>query len=112
MRRRLRSIAPELWFPAHCLEKVGEETTLSYSFRLAFAKILMDLEEYDHGIKVLESLIEEDEEVVSTWYLLGWLNFLRSRSEVEYEGTRGSTFTRPPGSTPSTLQTTQAILDH
>ena len=28
-------------------------------------------------MQVLESLIEEDEEVVSTWYLLGWLNYLR-----------------------------------
>ena len=30
----------------------GEETTLSYSFRLATAKILMDLEEYDLATKV------------------------------------------------------------
>jgi hypothetical protein len=28
-------------------------------------------------LKVLESLAEEDEEVVATWYLLGWMNFLR-----------------------------------
>ncbi len=28
-------------------------------------------------VKVLESLAEEDEEVVATWYLLGWMNFLR-----------------------------------
>jgi hypothetical protein len=26
---------------------------------------------------VLESLVEEDDEVVATWYLLGWMNFLR-----------------------------------
>jgi hypothetical protein len=29
------------------------------------------------SMKVLESLAEEDEEVVATWYLLGWMNFLR-----------------------------------
>ncbi len=29
------------------------------------------------AVKVLESLAEEDEEVVATWYLLGWMNFLR-----------------------------------
>jgi hypothetical protein len=28
-------------------------------------------------LQVLESLAEEDEEVVATWYLLGWMNFLR-----------------------------------
>ncbi len=29
------------------------------------------------SVKVLESLAEEDDEVVATWYLLGWMNFLR-----------------------------------
>ena len=29
------------------------------------------------SLKVLDGLIEEDEEVVSAWYLLGWLNYLR-----------------------------------
>jgi len=105
----------ELWFPAHLLflEKgEGEETTLSYSFRLATAKILMDLEEYDLATKVLESLIEEDEEVVSTWYLLGWLNFLRSRSEVEYEG--NARFYLHKASRVNTINPTDdtGILDH
>jgi len=79
----------ELWLPAQIgfLEKgEGEETSLSYSFRLSTAKILMDLEEFDVATKVLESLIEEDEEVVTSWYLLGWLNYLRSRTDTDYAG--------------------------
>merc|ERR1712133_308610 len=31
--------------------------------------------------KVLDGLIEEDEDVVDTWYLLGWLNKLRADFE-------------------------------
>jgi len=105
----------ELWFPAHqlFLEKgEGEETTLSYSFRLATAKILMDLEEFDLATKVLESLLEEDEEVVSTWYLLGWLNYLRSRSEVEYEG--NARFYLNKAARVHTVNPTddQGVLDH
>ncbi|XP_023326568.1 probable assembly chaperone of rpl4 [Eurytemora carolleeae] len=79
----------QLWLPAHLkfLESgEGEDTNLSYTFRLSTAKILLDLEDYDNATKVLDGLIEEDEEVVSTWYLLGWLNYLRSQSESDYQG--------------------------
>ena len=31
--------------------------------------------------QVLDGLIEEDEDVVDTWYLLGWLNKLRADFE-------------------------------
>ena len=34
-------------------------------------------------MKVLDGLIEEDEDVVDTWYLLGWLNKLRADLERE-----------------------------
>ena len=33
--------------------------------------------------QVLDGLIEEDEDVVDTWYLLGWLNKLRADFERE-----------------------------
>jgi len=78
-----------LWFPQQLqfLENgEGIETTLSYTFRLNTAKILLDLEQYDTAIKLLESLLEEDDQVVSAWYLLGWLYYLRSRSESDYAG--------------------------
>jgi len=64
----------------------GTETTLSYTFRLSTAKILLDLEDFDTANKVLDSLVAEDEQVVTAWYLLGWLNFLRTKCEPEYAG--------------------------
>ena len=35
------------------------------------------------NFQVLDGLIEEDENVVDTWYLLGWLNKLRADFEKE-----------------------------
>eukprot|EP00088_Acartia_fossae_P016031 TRINITY_DN18933_c0_g1_i1.p1 TRINITY_DN18933_c0_g1~~TRINITY_DN18933_c0_g1_i1.p1 ORF type:complete len:364 (-),score=90.15 TRINITY_DN18933_c0_g1_i1:36-1127(-) len=78
-----------LWLPQQLkfLENgYGDETHLSYTFRLSTAKLLLDLEEWDTATKVLESLTEEDDEVVASWYLLGWLNYLRSRTEPDYCG--------------------------
>ncbi len=40
---------------------------------------------------MLEGLLEEDDEVVETWYLLGWLNHLRASQEgQEEEGYNGN----------------------
>jgi hypothetical protein len=33
------------------------------------------------SIQVLDGLLEEDDEVVETWYLLGWVNSLRASFE-------------------------------
>jgi len=77
----------ELWLPSH-LSYVetgeGTQTRLSYHSRLTTAKLLMDLEVFDRATQVLDSLIEEDDEVVSPWYLLGWLNYLRD--DPDYHG--------------------------
>ena len=35
--------------------------------------------------QVLDGLLEEDEEVVETWYLLGWVNKLRATFESKAE---------------------------
>ena len=35
--------------------------------------------------QVLDGLLEEDEEVVETWYLLGWVNRLRATFESKAE---------------------------
>ena len=32
---------------------------------------------FDEATQIAEGLIEEDEETVTPWYLLGWLNYLR-----------------------------------
>jgi len=78
----------ELWLPQHltyCEGKgEGKQTTLSYNSRLNTAKILLDLEVFDRATQVLDSLIEEDDEVVAPWYLMGWLNYLRD--DPDYHG--------------------------
>jgi len=70
----------ELWLPQHSafLETgEGEETSLSYNSRTNTVKLLLDLEMFDEATQIAEGLVEEDDEVVAPWYLLGWLNFLR-----------------------------------
>ena len=58
-----------------------EVCPLLYTTRIATAKILIELEEWNSATQVLDGLIEEDEDVVDTWYLLGWLNKLRADFE-------------------------------
>uniref|UniRef100_A0A6B0VCZ5 Putative assembly chaperone of rpl4 isoform x1 n=1 Tax=Ixodes ricinus TaxID=34613 RepID=A0A6B0VCZ5_IXORI len=84
MRRSL-----DLWLPQHerlCQGNQGEDDgqdpvevcPLSYSCRVSCAKVLIELEMMDEANAVLDGLVEEDDEVVDVWYLLGWLNYLRA----------------------------------
>lgn len=73
-----------LWLPQHEQLLEGTATAdpvevcpLSYSCRVNGAKLLIELEMLDEANTVLDGLIEEDDEVVDVWYLLGWLNYLR-----------------------------------
>jgi len=69
-----------LWLPQYnrMLEEGGDvECELDYNTRLVTAKILIEVEDYDSGVAVLDGLVEEDDEVVAAWYLLGWINFLK-----------------------------------
>lgn len=75
-----------LWLPQHERLLLGEEAgnsdpvevcPLSYSSRVNGAKLLIELEMLDEANTVLDGLVEEDDEVVDVWYLLGWLNYLR-----------------------------------
>jgi len=70
-----------LWLPQHTAWAAtgeGEQTNLSYDTRLASVKVLLDLEQFDKAAEILDSLLEEDNEVVAAWYLHGWLNYLRN----------------------------------
>jgi len=70
-----------LWLPQHTAWAAtgeGEQTNLSYDTRLASVKVLLDLERFDTAAEILDSLLEEDNEVVAAWYLHGWLNYLRN----------------------------------
>ena len=53
-------------------------------------------------LQVLDGLIEEDEDVVDTWYLLGWLNKLRSDLERNPVHSNGNSLNN--GSTDKNLQ--------
>jgi len=74
------------WLPRYVavLERGGdEECLLDFNTRLVTAKILIEVEDWNNGAAVLEGLIEEDDEVVAAWYLLGWLHHLKKDDESE-----------------------------
>uniref|UniRef100_A0A9J7YHE5 Si:dkey-12j5.1 n=1 Tax=Cyprinus carpio carpio TaxID=630221 RepID=A0A9J7YHE5_CYPCA len=48
-----------------------------YESRITTAKLLIEAEQYEMATEVLEDLLEEDDEVVEVWYLLGWLFYLQ-----------------------------------
>ncbi|XP_059179305.1 uncharacterized protein LOC131958345 isoform X2 [Physella acuta] len=50
---------------------------LSFSTRLQCGKILIEVEEYELATDVLETLLDEDDEVPDVWYLIGWANYLQ-----------------------------------
>jgi len=90
----------DLWLPAYTavLENRAHEAgnsfdpveicPLLYTTRLSTARMLIELEEWDKATQVLDGLTEEDDEVIDVWYLLGWLNKLRSENEADelYQG--------------------------
>jgi len=85
--REAMSSSLELWLPQHMSwaeTGEGKQTSLTYNSRLNTAKLLLDLEDLDRATEVLDSLVEEDDEVVASWYLLGWLNYLRD--DPDYHG--------------------------
>ncbi|XP_065574049.1 uncharacterized protein LOC136036043 isoform X1 [Artemia franciscana] len=73
-----------IWFPQFQLIREGkaqgdpvEPCPVNYSARLTTVKLLVELERYETAIEILAGLLEEDDECVQTWYLLGWANFLQ-----------------------------------
>ena len=85
-----------LWLPSYLavLENRAHEATsqdfdpvevcpLLYTTRLSTARMLIELEEWEKAVQVLDGLVEEDDEIVDSWYLLGWVNKLRSEQEQD-----------------------------
>ncbi|XP_015916720.1 uncharacterized protein [Parasteatoda tepidariorum] len=70
-----------LWLPQHEALRDGEideeDNIPSYDCRIKISQLLIELELYDEATKVLDGLIEEDDEVVQVWYLLGWMNYIQ-----------------------------------
>ena len=105
-----------LWLPKYrairenkgSVEDPVDSCPLSYTTRIASAKILIELDMLDNATEVLDGLLEEDDQVVETWqvvvmctririnkmtksiplirYLLGWVNRLRSTGPEGDEG--------------------------
>lgn len=55
----------------------SQAITLSYDSRINTGRILTEVEEYDKAIIVLDQLVEEDDEVIYVWYMLGWVNYCK-----------------------------------
>ncbi|XP_067862840.1 uncharacterized protein si:dkey-12j5.1 isoform X2 [Heptranchias perlo] len=54
-----------------------------YESRISAAKLLIEVQEYEAAIEVLEGLLDEDDEVVQVWYLLGWVCYLQAEKPDE-----------------------------
>lgn len=74
----------EVWLPKYIeasesgpLVDPSQAITLSYDSRINTGRILTEVEEYDKAVTVLEQLVEEDDEVIYVWYMLGWVNYLK-----------------------------------
>ncbi|XP_003728431.2 probable assembly chaperone of rpl4 [Strongylocentrotus purpuratus] len=59
------------------------EPILSYENRIGAAKILMELEMWDESENVLHTLLEEDDEVVQVWYMLGLVQHERGLEQCK-----------------------------
>ncbi|XP_041478817.1 probable assembly chaperone of rpl4 [Lytechinus variegatus] len=64
-------------------DDIVAEPVLSYENRIGAAKILMELEMWDESESILHTLIEEDDEVVQVWYMLGLVQFERGSDECK-----------------------------
>ncbi len=85
----------DLWLPTYMavLENRPQEAAgkfdpvevcpLLYTTRLSTARMLIELEEWDKAVNVLDGLLEEDEDIVDAWYLMGWSNKVRAELEKD-----------------------------
>lgn len=56
-----------------------EVCSMPFTARVQSGKILIELDEYEEATEVLETLLDEDDEVPDVWYLLGWANYLHGK---------------------------------
>ncbi|XP_068616450.1 uncharacterized protein si:dkey-12j5.1 [Brachionichthys hirsutus] len=85
-----------LWLPAQkrlaassSTEEDRQADVPPYESRITTAKLLIESEEHETAVDVLESLLEEDDEVVQVWYLSGWVCYLqlgKAKEQQEREG--------------------------
>ncbi|XP_056375066.1 uncharacterized protein LOC130272994 [Hyla sarda] len=61
-----------------------------YESRITAAKLLIEAEVFELATEVLEGLLEEDDEVIQVWYLLGWVCYLQAKESEEEEAFKDS----------------------
>ncbi|XP_053569991.1 uncharacterized protein LOC128660260 [Bombina bombina] len=67
------------------------ETALPpYESRITTAKLLIEAESFELAAEILEGLLEEDDEVIQVWYLLGWVCYLQAKAPDEEEAFKDS----------------------
>ncbi|XP_018122790.1 probable assembly chaperone of rpl4 [Xenopus laevis] len=71
-------------------EELAEPALPPYESRITTAKLLTEAEEFELASEVLEALLEEDDEVVQVWYLLGWVFYLQAKAPDEDEAFKDS----------------------
>lgn len=75
-----------------------EVCPLLYTTRLSTSRMLIELEEWEKSVQVLDGLIEEDDEIVDTWYLLGkyvlYIDFTKIFQQIKYILINDILFTR------------------
>jgi hypothetical protein len=55
------------------------------SFRVTTAKLFIELASYENSVKVLEGLLDEMDEEVEIWYLLGLSHFFLKQASLAHE---------------------------
>ncbi|XP_062277960.1 uncharacterized protein si:dkey-12j5.1 isoform X1 [Scomber scombrus] len=85
-----------LWLPAlkqsaasSSTEEDMQNEIPPYESRITTAKLLIEAEEYEMAVDVVESLLEEDDEVVQVWYLSGWVCYLQLEKAKEQQVREG-----------------------
>ncbi|XP_013403019.1 probable assembly chaperone of rpl4 [Lingula anatina] len=88
--RKMIEKSVSLWLPKMkgmenetLLQDPAEVAPINYSARINASQILIETESYDLASEILEGLLDEDEDVIQVWYLLGWLNYLQGE---DYKG--------------------------
>ncbi|XP_030640623.1 probable assembly chaperone of rpl4 [Chanos chanos] len=71
-------------------EEPTENNLPPYESRITTAKLLIEAEEFEMATEVVEGLLEEDDEVVQVWYLLGWVCYLQVNKTEDSENLRKS----------------------
>eukprot|EP00112_Aurelia_sp_Birch-Aquarium-sp1_P011768 Seg2476.1 transcript_id=Seg2476.1/GoldUCD/mRNA.D3Y31 product="putative assembly chaperone of rpl4" protein_id=Seg2476.1/GoldUCD/D3Y31 len=64
------------------VEDEGDDSNApSYPSRVSLSKLLTEVGEYDKAEKLMNRLIEENDEDLEVWYMLGWNMFLQDQFE-------------------------------